>query len=156
SFRPRRLLSAPWLRPCSRREARVRVHPSTSSCRLRAVAADTTRLPRRGADDTATRYRACGGTEMSAMQVHHSRPWHGSYGERPFTIEPASTTALEMFRCTVDRDRSAALVHYFDRSLTAGQLDSLSDALAVGLQRYGVRHGERVAIYLQNVPQVVI
>ena len=42
---------------------------------------------------------------MSAMQVHRSHPWHGSYGERPFTIEPASTTALEMFRTVTGESR---------------------------------------------------
>ena len=31
----------------------------------------------------------------------------------------------------------------------------MSDALAVGLQQRGVEAGDRVAMYLQNIPQVV-
>ena len=48
------------------------------------------------------------------------------------------------------------LVHYFDRPITVGEIDAMSDALAVALQQRGVEPGERIAMYLQNVPQVVI
>ena len=70
--------------------------------------------------------------------------------------EPACETALDMFRATVARNGSAPLVHYFDRSLSAAECDAMSDALAVGLQQRGVEAGDRVAVYLQNIPQVVI
>ncbi len=73
------------------------------------------------------------------------------------TIEPASATALDMFRSTVQRQGpDAVLVHYFDRSLTAGQLDAMSDALAVALQQQGTEPGDRIAMYMQNVPQVLV
>jgi long-chain acyl-CoA synthetase len=74
----------------------------------------------------------------------------------PPAITPKSETALAMFRATAARDRNAPLVHYFDRSLTAGECDTMSDALAVALQEHGVEPGNRIAIYLQNIPQVVI
>src|SRR5438105_78353 len=62
-----------------------------------------------------------------------------------------------MFRATAARGgRDAALVHYFDESITVGQCDGLSDALAVALQRQGVEPGDRIAMYLQNIPQVVL
>ncbi len=61
-----------------------------------------------------------------------------------------------MFRATAARNRDAPLVHYFERSLTAGECDTLSDALAVALQERGIEAGNRVAVYLQNIPQVVI
>jgi len=51
---------------------------------------------------------------------------------------------------------TGALVHYFDESITAGQLDAWSDALAVALQERGAEPGERIAMYLQNIPQVFI
>jgi long-chain acyl-CoA synthetase len=71
-------------------------------------------------------------------------------------IEPAGATALDMFRATAARQRERALVHYFDWSLTAGEVDDLSDALAVALQQHGTEPGDRIAIDLQNIPQVVI
>jgi long-chain acyl-CoA synthetase len=61
-----------------------------------------------------------------------------------------------MFRDTVGRRRDHALVHYFDESITAEQLDAWSDALAVALQERGAEPGERIAMYLQNIPQVFI
>jgi long-chain acyl-CoA synthetase len=84
------------------------------------------------------------------------RPWLRLYRGVPSTFEPTSDTALEMFRATVARDPAAPLLHYFDRSVSAGDCDALSDALAVALQRRGVDAGDRIAIYLQNIPQVVI
>jgi len=61
-----------------------------------------------------------------------------------------------MFRHTAARHRDNALVHYFDKSITAGQLEAWSDALAVALQKRGAEPGERIAMYLQNIPQVFI
>ena len=74
------------------------------------------------------------------------RPWLGLYHSVPPSIEPKARTGLEMFRHTVAAHRDAALVHYFDRSSTAGQLDAWSDALAVALQERGAEPGERIAM----------
>ena len=68
---------------------------------------------------------------MTRSTTH--RRWSELYGALPGAIEPASKTALEMFRATVSRRRDSALVHYFDRSISAGQLDAMSDSLAVPL-----------------------
>jgi long-chain acyl-CoA synthetase len=87
---------------------------------------------------------------------HSQRPWLGLYRGVPPALTSKSETALAMFRATAARDRNALLVHYFDRSLTAGECDTMSDALAVALQERGVEAGDRVAIYLQNIPQVVL
>jgi len=84
------------------------------------------------------------------------RPWLALYQAVPPSIEPKAVTALDMFRATLQRRPSAPLVHYFDRSISAEQLDSMSDALAVALQARGVEPGDRIAMYLQNVPQVMV
>ena len=88
--------------------------------------------------------------------ANHGRRWLDHYRTVPSTLEPATRTALDMFRATVCRVRDTALVHYFDHSLTAGTIDWMSDALAVALQQRGVRHGDRVAMHMQNVPQVLL
>ena len=94
-------------------------------------------------------------TVMMRRPLH--RPWRSLYGVRPSTIEPCSATALQMFRSTLQRcGPDAALVHYFDRSLSAGQLDAMSDSLAVALQQHGTEPGDRIAMYMQNIPQVVV
>src|SRR6188508_3693416 len=90
------------------------------------------------------------------MQNQAQQPWLSLYrGVRP-EIKPSSESALDMFRTTLARNGSAPLVHYFERSISAAECDAMSDALAVGLQQRGVEVGDRVAVYLQNIPQVVI
>ena len=90
------------------------------------------------------------------MNVSARRRWLELYHAVPPTIEPPVRTGLEMFQATAGRGRDRALVHYFDRSFTAGQLDAWSDALAIALQERGAEPGERIAMYLQNIPQVLI
>jgi long-chain acyl-CoA synthetase len=90
------------------------------------------------------------------MQTESHRPWLSLYRGVRTELAPRSETALDMFRATLARNPGATLVHYFERSLTAAECDAMSDALAVGLQQRGVEVGDRVAVYLQNIPQVVI
>ena len=80
----------------------------------------------------------------------------GLYQSVPPSITPKAQTGLEMFRDTAARRRDNALVHYFEDSITAGELDAWSNALAVALQKRGAGPGERIAMYLQNIPQVFI
>ena len=84
------------------------------------------------------------------------RPWLELYQGVPPTIEPKFATGLDMFRATLQRRPGAALAHYFDRSITAEQCDAMSDALAVALQARGIEPGNRIAMYLQNIPQVIV
>src|SRR5829696_4638836 len=61
-----------------------------------------------------------------------------------------------MFRAGVAKDPSAVALRYFDGVITRQELDELSDALAAGLLANGFSAGDRLAVYLQNVPQFVI
>ena len=82
--------------------------------------------------------------------------WHDLYRAVPSTIVPRSGNGLEMFRAMAGAQRDQPLVHYFDRSITVSDIDSMSDALAVALQERGVRPGDRIAMYLQNIPQAML
>ncbi len=59
---------------------------------------------------------------------------------------------LELLRGAPD----APAVHYFDSTLTWGEVERSSDALAVGLGELGVERGDRVAVQLQNMPQFLL
>ena len=48
------------------------------------------------------------------------------------------------------------MVVYFDAVLTYGDVDRLSDSFAVALSDNGFGRGDRLALYLQNVPQYVV
>jgi long-chain acyl-CoA synthetase len=68
-----------------------------------------------------------------------------------------ATSILTAWAERVARDPDGIAVAYFDGFLTARELDRASDALASGFQRrYGLAPGERIGIYLQNVPTFVI
>ncbi len=86
-----------------------------------------------------------------------ARPWLALYEEHlPADIEPEHPDLLSAFRAAVARAGDQPLLRYFDTPLSGREVDALSDALAVGLAELGVGRGERVALYLQNVPQYVI
>jgi long-chain acyl-CoA synthetase len=63
---------------------------------------------------------------------------------------------LETFRARVAAAPASAALIYFDTVITAAELDTASDALAVALIERGLCRDGRVAIYLQNIPQYVI
>ncbi|MGE3288562.1 MAG: long-chain fatty acid--CoA ligase [Pseudonocardia sp.] len=91
------------------------------------------------------------------MSVYDQRPWLARYAEgQPADLTPEFTDALAMFRATVERVPDADAIRYFDGRITYRELDALTDAFAAGLLDGGFAPGERVALYLQNVPQFVI
>ncbi|MEA2396238.1 MAG: long-chain acyl-CoA synthetase [Solirubrobacteraceae bacterium] len=91
------------------------------------------------------------------MGIYDDRPWLARYGEgQPADIEPEHDSALAMFQSTARRLPDAPAIHYFDATLTHREVDELSDALAAAMVAHGVRPGDRVALYLQNVPQFPI
>ncbi|AZG45492.1 class I adenylate-forming enzyme family protein [Gordonia insulae] len=65
-------------------------------------------------------------------------------------------TALDMFRALVADSPDSPLLDYFDNSLSVDDIDRLSDSLAAGLSDGGFHEGDRLALYLQNVPQYVV
>ena len=61
-----------------------------------------------------------------------------------------------MFAASVARNPDGDALRYFDGRITYRELDELTDAFAVALLDGGLQRGDRVAVYLQNVPQFVI
>src|SRR4051794_6517541 len=71
-------------------------------------------------------------------------------------MEPRPASVLDVWRESVARAPARPLIHYFDATLTVAEVDGLSDALACAFADLGVARGDRVAVYLQNVPQFVL
>jgi long-chain acyl-CoA synthetase len=91
------------------------------------------------------------------MGTYDERPWLPLYADgQPHDIEPEFTDALAMFRAAVQRNPDGDIIRYFDGRITLRELDELSDAFAAGLLDSGFSAGDRVALYMQNVPQFVI
>jgi long-chain acyl-CoA synthetase len=90
-----------------------------------------------------------------------ARPWlqhhpRAEDGVTPRPFSPRFSDGLALFRHNLSADAQAPAVHYFDRTLSYRELDDLSEAFAAWLLDQGVGAGERVALYLQNVPQFAI
>ena len=93
----------------------------------------------------------------NAKSVYESRPWLKHY---PSYIQPEITTqfsnGLEMFLNTVKSMPNQPAIYYFDRPISYSELDRQSSALAAALKERGVTKGDRIALYLQNIPQFLI
>src|SRR5262245_13956273 len=91
------------------------------------------------------------------MGIYDERPWLARYADgQPADIAPEHDSVLDAFRATVARDPDGPAIHYFDATLTQREVDELSSALGAGLAAHGVQKGDRVGVYLQNVPQFAI
>jgi long-chain acyl-CoA synthetase len=90
---------------------------------------------------------------IGAYEAAAARPWTKLYPPGAEAPEPDAWTVLALFRMAPPE---APAVHYFDATLTYGDIDRLSDRLAGWLSGKGVGAGDRVAIILQNTPQFLI
>ncbi len=91
------------------------------------------------------------------MSIYDEKPWLALYDAgQTGEIVPDFTDALAMFRAAVARAPQAPAILYFDGRMTYAELDRQSDGLAGYLAAHGFGAGDRLAVYLQNVPQFVI
>ncbi len=71
-------------------------------------------------------------------------------------LTPEAMNALDHLRKTVQHHGQNPALYYFDKMISYKELDEMSDAFACALKDFGVKKGDRVALYLQNIPQFVI
>jgi long-chain acyl-CoA synthetase len=91
------------------------------------------------------------------MSVYDERPWLARYPRGlPHEIVPEHETMLDAFAATVRRLPDQPAILYFDRAISFRELDELTDALAAALQARGFAPGDRLAVFLQNVPQFTV
>ncbi|MFF0746292.1 class I adenylate-forming enzyme family protein [Streptomyces sp. NPDC004111] len=84
------------------------------------------------------------------------KPWlHLLSDAQRAPVHPAPTL-LHAFRESVGRAPDRPALAYFDGRLTYRETDLLSDSVAGHLAAEGLRHGDRVAIMLQNSPHFVL
>ena len=71
---------------------------------------------------------------------------------RPIEFE----TARDMYERSASIDPDRPVLSYFGTTITAAEFEAQADALAAWLQARGIVHGDRIALYLQNMPEFVI
>jgi long-chain acyl-CoA synthetase len=90
------------------------------------------------------------------MSVYDERPWLAHYAGQPADYQIQYADGLQMFEAGLLRAPGQPAIKYFDASISRRELDEMSDSLAVALLARGFRRGDRLAVYLQNMPQFVI
>jgi long-chain acyl-CoA synthetase len=91
------------------------------------------------------------------MSVYDERPWLKLYPPGlDAALKPDYPDTLAMFRAAVARAADGPALHYFDTTLSYREIDAQSDALASALIRRGFQPGDRLAVYLQNVPYFLV
>ena len=74
---------------------------------------------------------------------HHPAPWES-------TFEPM--TLPDMMARTVAHDPSAPFLHFLGRTYSYGEIFEQANRFALGLVEMGVQKGDRVGLFLPNVP----
>ncbi len=71
-------------------------------------------------------------------------------------LTPEATNALDHLRKTVQNHGKGPALYYFDRIISYKELDEMSDAFACALKDLGIKKGDRISLYLQNIPQFIV
>ncbi|MDE3024305.1 MAG: AMP-binding protein [Acidobacteriota bacterium] len=91
------------------------------------------------------------------MGAYLDRPWLGRYASGvPGEIAPSFSNALAMFNAAAASAAERPFIHYFGSTITFDAAGRLSSGLAHGLRELGIERGDRVALYVQNIPQFVL
>jgi long-chain acyl-CoA synthetase len=85
------------------------------------------------------------------------QPWLALYPASWLSRPPLGAEHfVDALRTTSARYADQPAACYFDTTITWSELDARSDALAAALAGLGVERGDRVAVYLQNVPAYLV
>ena len=80
---------------------------------------------------------------VNSFAYHHPTPWDAHF-------EPASLP--DLLAATTARNPQAPFLHFLGRSCTYGEIHSEACRFAAGLIAHGIAPGDRVGLFLPNVP----
>jgi long-chain acyl-CoA synthetase len=90
------------------------------------------------------------------MQTEN-KPWFRSWPtDVPKNLEYPKVPLHAILEKTAQKHPEKAAIAYFEEEITYRELNSLSNQFAGALAALGVKKGDRVAIFLPNIPQFVI
>jgi len=87
------------------------------------------------------------------------RPWRKAWAKHVIEMgdEPPEPRPLfDLVSAAAARDPRKACIRFQGASMTYGQVDDLSSRFAASLASLGVKKGERVAIFMPNMPQFIL
>ena len=84
-------------------------------------------------------------------------PWRALYDAGvPAEASPRHATVVHAFLSACQREPGKDFIYYRGVALSYADADRWSDDVALELARHGIARGDRIAVYLQSVPQFVI
>lgn len=91
------------------------------------------------------------------MNAVAGRPWLALYPDWvPAGLDLPAPSGLDLFLNSVRMRPDAPALHYFEETISFGELDRDSSALAAALTERGVGRGDRIGIFMQNDPEFVL
>jgi long-chain acyl-CoA synthetase len=86
----------------------------------------------------------------------HVWPWFASWPKDvPRSLDYPKITLAELLRKTATKFPEMPAIYYSGNVMTYRQLDRLADRFGAVLQHLGAGKGDRIAVYLPNIPQFV-
>jgi long-chain acyl-CoA synthetase len=89
--------------------------------------------------------------------IYEQKPWLKKYP--PWVapnLEVPKENNVQIMKRTASQQKNGPAIYYFGRCISYWELDRWSDNLAAALQDKGLKKGDRVVFYMQNIPQFVI
>ncbi|MEM2465676.1 MAG: long-chain fatty acid--CoA ligase [Candidatus Bathyarchaeia archaeon] len=95
--------------------------------------------------------------EKEKIEKPPRKPWYKFWpqGVRKH-IDYPEVPLFEFLRSSAKKYPDKTAIIYFDKKITYKELDVLSDKFTTALVDLGVKKGDRVAIYVPNIPQFII
>ena len=85
------------------------------------------------------------------------KPWYKFWPEGvPKHIDYPEIPLFQFLRDTAGKYPDKTAIVYFDRKITYKELDTLTDKFATALTDFDVKKGDKVAIFLPNIPQFIM
>jgi long-chain acyl-CoA synthetase len=89
--------------------------------------------------------------------LSENKPWFNMWpADVPKSINYPAITLQGILQKTAEKYPENVAVAYSGKEISYAQLDSFSNQFANGLVKLGVKKGDRVALFLPNIPQFVI
>ncbi|MGQ9539026.1 MAG: long-chain-fatty-acid--CoA ligase [Candidatus Bathycorpusculaceae bacterium] len=85
------------------------------------------------------------------------KPWYKFWPEGvPKYIDYPEIPLFQFLRDTAGKYPEKTAIVYFDRKISYKELDTITDKFATALTDFGVKKGDKVAIFLPNIPQFIM
>ena len=96
-------------------------------------------------------------SRLTQIPSSSEKSWFRSWPEGvPRSIEYPEASLSDLLKTKAEKYPSKTAIVYFDKPMTYRELDSASDRFATALSDLGVKKGDKIALFLANMPQFVI